>query len=178
VDYDSPVKVTRLPHKLAPDPARVITRFFCPGDEKRIRGIIARIMELSEMEVSFMVSRLRDRFGWKHIDLKNVVVENFEAIAPHVPDAPNLSERRQLLIGAYFTMEYAVEAAALFNPSMVPATDQEGLPPGSTRFLMSLRATGEGHVSSIVFRQGVIDADANISIEPVSPYSRQLKVTS
>ncbi|MHC4697460.1 MAG: glycoside hydrolase family 130 protein [Planctomycetota bacterium] len=175
--YESPVEVTRLPHKLLPDPARVITRFFCPGDEKRIKAIITRIMELSEMEVSFLVSRLKDRFGWKHVNFNDVVAENFEAVAPHVHDAAGISERRRLLIGAYFTMEYAIEAAALFNPSMVPAFNQDGLPSGSTRFLMALRATGEGHVSSIVFRRGVIDADMNIDIDPVSPYARQLKIT-
>lgn len=176
MEYESPVKVTRLPHKLVPDPNRVITRFFCPGDDRRIRDIIGRIMKLSEMEVSFLLSRLKDRFGWKHVNLKEIVLENFEAVARHVPDATDLSERRRILIGAYFTMEYAIEAAALFNPSMVPTEDQSGLPPGSTRFLMALRATGEGHISSIVFRRGVIDADANIEIDPVSPYARQLDV--
>ena len=72
-------------------------------------------------------------------------------------------------------MEYAIESAALFNPSIVPAADQSGLPRGSTRFLMSLRATGEGHVSSIVFRRGVIDKNNHIIIETNSPLSRPLK---
>ena len=68
-----------------------------------------------------------------------------------------LSRERRLLIGAYFTNEYSVEGAALFNPSIVPAPDQAGLPPGEQRFVMSLRAVGEGHISSIEFRTGVID---------------------
>ena len=71
-------------------------------------------------------------------------------------------------------MEYAIESAALFNPSMVPAIDQAGLPPGSVRFVMSLRATGEGHVSSIVFRRGVVDADGRVSVDPPGRYSRPL----
>ncbi|MFB3110897.1 MAG: glycoside hydrolase family 130 protein, partial [Gemmatimonadales bacterium] len=82
----------------------------------------------------------------------------------------------KLLIGTYFTMDYAIEAAALFNPSIVPVRDQHGLPPGSTRFLMSLRATGEGHISSIVFRRGVIDKDNHIIIETASSVSRRLKI--
>ena len=82
---------------------------------------------------------------------------------------------RQRLIGSYFTMEYAHESAALFNPSMVPARNQAGLPEGSTRFLMSLRAVGEGHISSIVFRQGVIDRDGQVSIDPVGPSARRLR---
>ena len=85
-----------------------------------------------------------------------------------------MSERRRRLIGACFTMEYAIESAALFNPSMVPAIDQAGLPSGSVRFVMSLRATGEGHVSSIVFRQGVVDADGRVSVDPPGRYSRPL----
>jgi predicted GH43/DUF377 family glycosyl hydrolase len=94
-----------------------------------------------------------------------------------LPEANAVSEARQLLIGAYFTMEYSVEAAALFNPSMVPARNQEGLPEGSTRFAMSLRATGEGHVSSIVFLRGLIDKDCNIFIDERSPFIRPLKMT-
>jgi len=77
-----------------------------------------------------------------------------------------------LLIGAYFTMEYAFESAALFNPSMVPARDQAGVPSGSTRFTMSLRAVGEGHVSSVVFRSGVIDSDAAIHIHRPARFCR------
>ena len=71
-------------------------------------------------------------------------------------------------------MEYAIESAALFNPSMVPAIDQAGLPSGSVRFVMSLRATGEGHVSSIVFRRGVVDANGRVSVDPPGQYSRPL----
>ena len=86
-----------------------------------------------------------------------------------------MDDKRRMLIGAYFTMEYAVEAAALFNPSIVPAINQMGLPPGCTRFLMSLRATGEGHLSSIVFRVGVIDGDNRITMEDTAPSIRALK---
>jgi hypothetical protein len=88
-----------------------------------------------------------------------------------------MSEARQLLIGAYFTMEYSVEPAALFNPSMVLPRNQSGLPEGSTRFAMSLRATGEGHVSSIVFLRGLIDKNCNIFVDERSPFLRPLRVT-
>jgi len=151
-------------------------RLFLPGDERRVRAIVNRVMGLSETDTSFLLSDLRERFGYKHLDLDAVLAENYEAVRHCVPDPDGLSRRRRLLIGAYFTMEYAIEAAALFNPSMVPAIDQDDLPPGSTRFLMSLRATGEGHISSIVFRRGVIDAELNIDMDAVSPYSRQLEV--
>ena len=83
----------------------------------------------------------------------------------HVPDTAAVTAARRLLIGAYFTHEYSVEAAALFNPSIVPAPDQSGLARGSLRFVMSLRAVGEGHLSSIEFRTGVLDADGGIAID-------------
>ena len=89
-----------------------------------------------------------------------------------------VSEKMRRLIGACFTMEYAIESAALFNPSMVTAIDQAGLPPGSVRFLMSLRATGEGHLSSIVFRRGVVDANGGVSVDPPGQYSRPLAATA
>src|SRR6476646_5455282 len=75
-----------------------------------------------------------------------------------------VSERRRLLIGSYFLAEYSLESAALFNPSIVPHPDQAGLPPGALRFVLSLRATGEGHISSITFRTGVIDAEDRIEV--------------
>src|SRR5699024_6583519 len=83
----------------------------------------------------------------------------------------NFSEGQQLLIGAYFTMEYAVESAALFNPSIVPHPDQSQLPEGSLRFIMSLRAVGEGHISSLVFRSGTIDEKGRLEFDPASPYA-------
>ena len=81
------------------------------------------------------------------------------------------------MIGACFTMDYAIEAAALFNPSMVLAVDQADVPPGSVRFVMSLRATGEGHISSIVFRRGLVDASGNVSVDAPGRYSRPLRAT-
>lgn len=172
----SQLQVSRLPVRLEPDPSRVIARQFVPGDEARIRGIIGRALAFPEPEAERIAVRLKKSFDDRHRDLADAVADHYDAVKQYVPDEASLSESRKLLIGACFTMEYSIEAAALFNPSMVPAIDQSGLPPGSTRFLMSLRATGEGHISSIVFRRGVVDADNHINIEPASPFSRQLDV--
>jgi predicted GH43/DUF377 family glycosyl hydrolase len=169
------VRVTRLPLKLAPDPNRVITRFFCPGNRLRAREIVKRVLAFPEPEVSALLAEVDSEFRTKHPDLTEILVEHFEQIREEVPDASSLSRQRQLLIGACFTMEYAIEAVALFNPSIVPALYQEGVAPGSLRFLMSLRATGEGHVSSIVFRVGEIDASGNIELEAPPAYPRPLK---
>ena len=110
----------------------------------------------------------------QHPDIDDVFLKHFEAVKRHLPGAAQVSDSRRLLIGASFTMEYAIESAALFNPSMVPAIDQTGLPSGSVRFVMSLRATGEGHVSSIVFRRGIVDANGQVSVDPPGQYSRPL----
>jgi predicted GH43/DUF377 family glycosyl hydrolase len=126
--------------------------------------------------VDRIVICLKERFHDRHRNLAEVVADHYDAVKQYVPNEASMSGSRKLVIGACFTMEYSIEAAALFNPSMVPMIDQSGLPQGSSRFLMSLRATGEGHISSIVFRSGVIDADNNIDIDPASPFTRQLDV--
>ncbi len=170
------MKIERVSEQLDPDPSRVIPRFFGPGDEKRLRGIIERIRALDRSVVSDLLSDLRRNFQKKHPDHVAIAKSNYDAVKHLIADEHDLEEELQLLIGAYFTMEYAIESAALFNPSMVPSILQDADAEGSTRFVMSLRATGEGHVSSVVFRRGVIDRDDRILIEPASQYSRQLQV--
>ncbi len=162
--YRSRVKIERVSEQLDPDPRRVIPRFFGPGDEKRLRGIIKRIRALDRSAVSELLSSLERSFQKKHPDLAAIAKSNYDAVKHLVSDDHDLDEERRLLIGAYFTMEYAIESAALFNPSMVPAISQDAAAEGSTRFVMSLRATGEGHISSVVFRRGVIDRDNRIRI--------------
>jgi predicted GH43/DUF377 family glycosyl hydrolase len=168
--------VTRIPIRLTPDPRRVVIRFFRPGDDQRIRGIINRALRLSGQDIERIGSDLRGKFRGKHREIVDAVQEHYEAVKRFIPDEDKLTDQHKLLIGAYFTMEYAVESAALFNPSMVPTPDQSGLAPGSLRFIVSLRATGEGHISSIVFRRGVIDANCNITIDSPIPYCERLKV--
>jgi predicted GH43/DUF377 family glycosyl hydrolase len=171
------VTVNRLQHRIEPDPRRTIALFFNVGGDPRARAIVERVTQLPESEASALLRRVEEEFGKKHRHIHDIFLEHYQAVRAFVPAAAALSEARQLLIGAYFTMEYAVESAALFNPSMVPARNQAGVPEGSTRFAMTLRATGEGHVSSIVFLRGLIDKDCNISIDERSPYLSPLKVT-
>jgi predicted GH43/DUF377 family glycosyl hydrolase len=161
--------------RLTPDPGRVITRFFGAGNDNRARDIVQRVLAFSEREVDALLTTLERDFSPKHQQLVEVFAEHFERIRGILPGDVPLSEARRLLLGACFTMEYALESVALFNPSIVPALRQDGLPAGSVRFVMSLRATGEGHISSIVFRVGVLDADGEIRLEPVSTGSRPLK---
>ena len=152
----------------------MITRFFAANEEAN-RGRIERVLTLPAAEAQEILADLKGRYGVRHPDIDEIWMESFERVAALVPPGAAMDDKRRMLIGAYFTMEYAVEAAALFNPSIVPAINQMGLPPGCTRFLMSLRATGEGHLSSIVFRVGVIDGDNRITMEDTAPSIRALK---
>src|SRR6185503_17251349 len=169
------VPVRRLPIQLLPDASRVISRFFGPGEENRIRDIVGRLLAVPETAVATLVAKLERDFRPLHPDIDGVFLEHYEAVKHHIPSDRPMSDARRSFIGASFTMEYAIECAALFNPSIVPAIDQANVPPGSVRFLMSLRATGEGHLSSIVFRRGLIDANGNVTVDSPSRYSRPLR---
>ncbi len=168
------IHVHRLPHRIEPDPRRVITRFFAANEQSN-RGRIERVLSLPDAEVAAVLADLERSYRARHPDIAAVWLEHHGHVAGLVPPGAAVDEPRRMLLGAYFTMEYAVEAAALFNPSIVPAVDQSGMPPGSARFLMSLRATGEGHLSSIVFRTGVIDAGNRITLDEPAPAIRPLK---
>ncbi len=172
---NSKIEIIRHPIRIEPDPSRVISRFFSPGDDTRVRRTIERVLTLSEKQVSTIVLELEKQFKTQHPDIADVWAEHYDLVRKAVPHGVEITKKQQLLIGAFFTMEYAIESAALFNPSIVPSLDQDDFPAGSTRFLMSLRATGEGHVSSLVFRRGVINADNHIIVEMNNPVSRPLK---
>lgn len=169
------LRIHRCSHRLLSDDRRVITRLFAPGDEHRIRSIIDRILSLSDEQTDTLLHATRREFVHRHRHLDNVWMDHFGAVRNHVDQADSLSDKKRLLIGAFFTMEYSIESAALFNPSIVPLPEHGDTPRGAMRFLMSLRATGEGHVSSIVFRTGTIGADGNVEIDPISPYVHGLK---
>lgn len=135
-------------------------------------ALVERILAMSDADVAKTMASTESLFAHRHHDLRGVFEKHFQAVAEHVEDVAALSDMRRLLIGAYCTQEYSVDSAALGNPSMVLAPDQSGLLAGEHRFILSLRAIGEGHVSSIEFRSGVIDARSRISIE--SPRSNRM----
>jgi hypothetical protein len=107
-------------------------------------------------------------FSGRHRNFRETLQRNYERIAEHAGKITSLSTEQELLLGAYFTAEYSVEAAAFFNPSIVLHPDQKGVAKGSRRFVMSFRATGEGHVSSIEFRSGLVDDNHDIYFDPIS----------
>lgn len=161
-----------------PDRNRVIARFFY-NSEKRARDLIKRILEMPESTCKNIMNNVLREFSRRHRSITNVFTRNFNKVSHLVKDYADieeLTEWRKLLIGAYFTMEYSIESAALFNPSMVEDPDQEGLDQGETRVIISLRATGEGHISSLVFRRAIIDKHNNILLQEPGSYVSEAEV--
>jgi len=163
-------KVKRKKKKLLKDASRVITRLHLPDGAYRITKIIQRIVALPDTTAEDLLAQIMLDFSERHRDIKRVFGLHLNKVKDYVPRDTVLSETTRALIGAYFTMEYSIESAALFNPSIVPHPNQSHLDKGSLRFIMSLRATGEGHVSSIVFRSGQLDQDNTILFDPISDY--------
>ena len=159
------LNVRRTGIVLRPNNSRVVIRPFEPASEHRIERILGRVAALSEAEVDLLLEDVMQEFRDRHQKTRQFFLQRFEQIRSHLLTDQPLSENRKLLMGAYFTQEYALESAALFNPSMVWHPDQSGLPAGSRRFILSLRATGEGHISSITFRSGTVDAQNRIHID-------------
>ncbi len=166
--------IKRTSHRLLHDPGRVIAKPYLPGEEiftdtgTRAGLLMGRILALPEDEVARVLAETIGRFAGRHRRFEALLERHFALVAHRLRDVA-LSRERRLLIGAYFTNEYSVEGAALFNPSLVPAPDQSGVGPGQTRFVMSLRAVGEGHISSIEFRTGVVDRTSTITFDPLGP---------
>jgi predicted GH43/DUF377 family glycosyl hydrolase len=155
---------------LWPDNKRVVVRPFISMDPTRVQHIIARALALSEHETEKQLSLVIADFSERHIDLNKSWLRHFEKVRAQIPDGEPISEPRRLFIGALFSGEYALESAALFNPSVVPHPDQTGLSRSDLRFILSLRATGEGHISSIQFRTGVIHDNHSIEIKKTTPF--------
>jgi len=164
------MKVIRTEVVIKPDYKRVLYRPFTITSEERITRIIGRILTLSEKEVNKELKQVMTDFEERHQRLWNFYLNRFEQMKKYLLTDQPLSDERKFLIGAYFTQEYSLESAALFNPSMIWHPDQSNLAEGSRRFILSLRATGEGHISSITFRTGVIDNENNINIDIPSRY--------
>jgi predicted GH43/DUF377 family glycosyl hydrolase len=162
---------------LRPDPARVIVRPFKPAteprdlnptDKARANHIVERVLALDTKAAASQLEDVLQNFQGRHRNL----LETFELRANEMEEAfaahGSFSETQRHLIGAYFLNEYSFEASALFNPSIVPHPDQSGTPAGSLRFVLSLRAVGEGHVSSLTFRAGTVAADGSIAVDPTA----------
>ena len=164
--------------RLVPDPRRVITKLFLPRNDAYLDGssrlgvVLKRIMAMSDIEVTDSLATTRLLFDGRHRDLDAVLDRHHEVVATGFAGSftQQITIDRRRLIGAYFTHEYSIEAAALGNPSIVVAPDQSGVAADAVRIVMSVRAVGEGHVSSIEFRTGVVDGQGTVELDPLSNF--------
>jgi predicted GH43/DUF377 family glycosyl hydrolase len=158
------IRIRRTLPILKPDQSRVLLRPFNPGDSQRDGRIIDRILSIPEERVGPLLEEISAEFCQRHQHIRDLFLERFEQVREMLGTDDQLSDQRRQLIGSYFLAEYSLESAALFNPSIVPHPDQTGLPAYALRFILSLRATGEGHISSITFRTGILQADHRIDV--------------
>jgi predicted GH43/DUF377 family glycosyl hydrolase len=165
------INVKRSKLTLLPDRARVLIRPFHVTTDERGVKICARVLGLPPEQVHSLLADVMAEFDDRHHRIRDFLQRRFEQVRHWLPTDAKLSAEQELLIGACFSHEYSFEAAALFNPSIVPHPDQSDLPPGVLRFVLSLRATGEGHISSITFRTGLLDAQGGIKIAEPTRYS-------
>jgi hypothetical protein len=159
------VSVTRKNINFLPDSSRIVARYFMNGEE-RTKELIGRILLMNTQDVNTALEGINREFSRRHRNISNLFMKHYDK-AKFLLEKINvnegsLSEKRKMLIGSYLTMEYSIESAAFFNPSIVEDFDQSDLENGEKRVVISFRATGEGHVSSIVFRRGIIDKDNNL----------------
>ena len=163
------VNITRKKYTFSPDSSRVIARFLYLDDE-RSANIIRKVLAMPEKEVNIAMSQLLRGFSRRHRNISKIFDKHFVRLAPIFDkievNEEDLSMAQKALIGSYFTLEYSIESAAFFNPSIVEDPDQSEIRSDEKRVIFSFRATGEGHISSVVFRSGILDKHNNLTIEP------------
>src|SRR6185503_5849942 len=164
------VHAKRIGPTLTPDRSRVLMRPFYPSTDDIARRIVARVLTLSDEDVAKLLGQVLGEFEDRHERMEQLFRNRFAQVRHYLGESWTPSPERQALLGAHFTHEYSPESAALFNPSIVPHPDQSGLPKGALRFILSLRATGEGHISSITFRTGIVSAQHRITLTPPVPF--------
>jgi predicted GH43/DUF377 family glycosyl hydrolase len=173
------LSIERKPIKVYPDPKRVIARFFFNGAE-RAKDVIKRVLMLDDKQVFGLVSPLLQEYSKRHRNITKILGRNCKRIRTYIEelgvDYEGLDRYQKLLLGSYFTHEYSIESAAFFNPSIVDDPDQSDLVAGEKRVIISFRAVGEGHISSIVFRRALIDCENQITVVPAGNYIDEAEV--
>ncbi|MEJ0022265.1 MAG: glycoside hydrolase family 130 protein [Alphaproteobacteria bacterium] len=174
------LRTTPFPIRLEADPSRVVIRpFRIAPDPKandrtptsRMLRIVEAVRQMDMRTCQAELALVNSDFEPRHWQTRQVFLERYDRVMAELEMHPNLREAQKELIGAYFCHEYSYAAAALMNPSIVPHFDQSGLQPGSVRFILSLRAVGEGHISSISFREGILSADGTMTLLPEPPFA-------
>lgn len=173
------LSIKRSPVKVYPDPKRVIARFFFSQDE-RAKELINKVMLLSNAEVFSIISPLLQEYSKRHRNITKILNRHCDKVKRLFDemgmDFNELMPYRKLLIGSYFTHEYSIESAAFFNPSIMEDPDQTEVVDGEKRMLISFRAVGEGHISSIVFRRAMVDKNGDIAVIPSGNYIDEAEI--
>jgi predicted GH43/DUF377 family glycosyl hydrolase len=166
--------VRRKSVRFYPNPKRVVARFFRPHSADHTRSLISRILNMPEATFQPVFNTVFQRFSHRHRNITRILEKNFQEVAELIRDQDidpeTIPQAKKLMIGAYFTMEYSIEATAFFNPSIVEDPYQGELGPGQKRVIVSFRATGEGHISSIAFRSGIIDENNELTFVPAGDF--------
>ena len=173
------LSIERKPVRINPDPRRVIARFFFNGND-RAKEVIKKVMEISEENAFGIISPILQEYSRRHRNITRVLNRHCAKLKPLFKelgiDFENVNTYRKLLIGSYFTHEYSIESAAFFNPSIIADPDQSELQECQKRVIISFRAVGEGHISSITFRRALIDQNNNITVLPAGNYIDEAEV--
>jgi len=173
------LSIERKPIRINPDPKRVIARFFFNGND-RAKEVIKRVLDIDEDIAFGIISPLLQEYSKRHRNITRVLLRHCTKLKPLFAelkvDYKTLTEYRKLLLGSYFTHEYSIESAAFFNPSIVEDPDQTELQEGNKRVIISFRAVGEGHISSITFRRALIDQNNTITVLPAGSYIDEAEI--
>lgn len=173
------MRINRSNIQIKANPKRVILNYFKLGpnhNSKKIKHLITRILSISEQDIIQLYEEIKKEFEFRHRNFERTLEKNFKIIQSAIPKEVELSEIKKYVIGAYFSNEYSIQSAALFNPSMVEHPDQLGLEKGEKRFIISLRSVGEGHISSIEFRSGIIDVNGNITLDKETGFATRSEI--
>lgn len=172
------LNIKKITKKFQPDCSRVIIKPNVPKSEDRIKNIITRVLNLSEEQVEKTLDRVITNFTNRHKNIWDAFDCNYNEIKRFIPENSQISNNRRALLGSYFSCEYSIQAVAFFNPSIIPHSDQSGVEKGSLRFILSFRSVGEGHISSIEFRSGIVDKNCNFTFDKESRYAERANVVS
>ena len=169
------MQVKRLNIQIKSNPNRVIINFLDLGantsNTSRLNRLIDTVLAIPELELHTLYEEIKNSFASRHRNFESYLKINFQKIQSEIPKDTVISEIRSLVLGAYFSKEYSIQSAALFNPSMVAHPNQSGLKTGEKRFIISLRSVGEGHISSIEFRSGIVDSNGSIRLDEETRFS-------
>ncbi len=169
------MQINRSNIQIKANPNRVIINFLDLGvntnNTSRVNRLIDTVLAIPEKELNGIYEEIKNNFASRHSNFEHYLKKNFKIVQTELPKDIVISEIRSLVLGAYFSKEYSIQSAALFNPSMVAHPNQNGLETGEKRFIISLRSVGEGHISSIEFRSGIVDAKGNISLDIETAFS-------